>query len=63
MTKNINLNAGGNININKSTTVVTSNINLPNVAFNSSTGTWQSLGNTLTTISSVAPTHEPYFRG
>ena len=61
--KNINLNAGGNVNVNKTPIVVANANSLSDTVFNSITGTWKNTANSLSTISSVAPTHEPYFRG
>jgi hypothetical protein len=62
--QDVNINAGGRINLNDS--VLTSSLPrhiFPDVAFNANTGTWQSAANSISTISTVAPTHEPYFRG
>lgn len=61
--KDINFNAAGNINLNKATTISSATNSLPDVEFNSATGTWATTGSTLTTISTVAPTHEPWNRG
>jgi len=71
--QDINMNAQGNINmrthgnavmlftnaISNSTTLNS----LPDTKFNANTGTWYSQANSISTISTVAPTHEPYFRG
>ena len=71
--QNINMNAQGNINmrthgnavmlftnaISNSTTVNS----LPDSYFNANTGTWYSQANSISTISTVAPTHEPFIRG
>jgi len=48
-------NASGNL----STTVNS----LPDSYFNANTGTWNSIANSISTISTVAPTHEPFNRG
>ena len=70
--QNINMNAQGNINmrthgnavmlftnaISNSTTINS----LPDTYFNANTGTWYSQPNSISTIATVAPTHEPYFR-
>ena len=61
--KNINLNAGGNVNINKTPAIIANANSLSDTVFNSNTGTWKNTANILSTITSVAPTHEPYFRG
>lgn len=71
--QNINMNAQGNINMRTHGNAVmlftnavsnSTNINsLPNTFFNSNTGTWYSVANSLNTISTVAPTHEPFIRG
>ena len=71
--QNINMNAQGNINmrthgnavmlftnaISNSTTINS----LPDSYFNANTGTWYSQANSISTISTVAPTHEPFIRG
>ena len=71
--QDINMNAQGNINmrthgnavmlftnaISNSTTLNS----LPDTQFNANTGTWNSIANSISTISTVAPTHEPFNRG
>lgn len=71
--QNINMNAQGNINmrthgnavmlftnaISNSTTINS----LPDSYFNANTGTWYNQANSINTISTVLPTHEPFFRG
>ena len=61
--KNINLNAGGNIHVNKTVSNTAPIHSLPDSFFNANTGIWSSQANTLSTISTVAPTHEPFQRG
>jgi len=61
--KNINLNAGGNIHVNKTISNTSPIHSLPDTVFNSNTGTWISQANMISTISTVAPTHEPFIRG
>lgn len=61
--QNINMNAAGNIYMNKAANLSATTNSLSDTAFNTATGTWNSANNILTTISTVAPTHEPYFRG
>jgi hypothetical protein len=61
--ENINMNAGGNIYMNQAANLSATANSLPDTVFNTATGTWNSSNNALTTISTVAPTHEPYFRG
>lgn len=60
--KNINMHAAGSININKTPTVVTTSSTVADTVYSSTTSTWTSTGS-LSTITSVTPTHEPYFRG
>jgi hypothetical protein len=71
--KNINMNAQGNINmrthgnavmlvtnaVSNSTTINS----LPDTEFNILTGTWQASANAISSIVTVAPTHEPFNRG
>ena len=61
--QNINLNAGGNVYMNKTASTSAAIHSLSDSYFNANTGTWASQANSLSTISTVAPTHEPYFRG
>ena len=70
--QNINMNAQGNINmrthgnavtlITNTTSNTTALNSLPDTYFNANTGTWYSQANSISTIATVAPTHEPYFR-
>jgi hypothetical protein len=71
--QNINMNAQGNINmrthgnavmlftntVSNSTTINS----LPDTVFNANTGTWYNQANSISTIATVAPTHEPFYRG
>jgi hypothetical protein len=71
--QNINMNAQGNINMRTHGNAVmlftnaisnTTKINsLPDTRFNSNTGTWYSEANLVSTISTVLPAHEPFYRG
>ena len=71
--QDINMNAQGNINMRTRGNAVmlftnavsnsTAINSLPDTVFNANTGTWLSQPNSISTISTVAPTHEPYFRG
>jgi hypothetical protein len=71
--QNINMNAQGNINMRTRGNAVmlftnaisnTTKINsLPDTQFNANTGTWINTANSISTISTVAPTHEPFYRG
>jgi hypothetical protein len=72
--QNINMNAQGNINMrthgnavvlttNASGNLSTTVNSLPDSYFNANTGTWYSQANSISTISTVAPTHEPFIRG
>jgi hypothetical protein len=72
--QNINMNAQGNINMrthgnavvlttNASGNLSTTVNSLPDSYFNANTGTWYSQANSISTISTVAPTHEPFYRG
>ena len=61
--QNINLNAVGNIYMNKTANTHATVNSLHNVAFNDGTGTWANVANSLSTISTIAPTHEPFYRG
>jgi hypothetical protein len=61
--ENINMNASGNIYMNQAANLSATANSLPDTVFNAATGTWNSSNNALTTITTVAPTHEPYFRG
>jgi hypothetical protein len=61
--QNINLNAQGNIYMNRVANVSATVNSLPNTVFQSNTGTWINTANSISTISTVAPTHEPFYRG
>jgi hypothetical protein len=61
--QNINFNAVGNIYMNKAANLSAVTNSVADTVFNTNTGTWNSVGNSLNTISTIAPTHEPYFRG
>jgi hypothetical protein len=61
--QNINFNAVGNIYMNKAANLSAVTNSVADTVFNTNTGTWNSVSNSLNTISTVAPTHEPYFRG
>jgi hypothetical protein len=61
--QNINFNAVGNIYMNKVANLSAVTNSVADTVFNTNTGTWNSVSNSLNTISTVAPTHEPYFRG
>jgi hypothetical protein len=60
---NINLNADKNINLHAAKiSNVASTYSLPDTLFNSTTGTWYSADNQIHSITTVAPTHEPFNR-
>lgn len=72
--QNINMNAQGNINMRTrgNAVVLTTNTSanlsatvnsLPDSYFNANTGIWYSQANSISTIATVAPTHEPFIRG
>jgi hypothetical protein len=60
---NINLNADKNINLHAAKiSNVAATYSLPDTLFNSNTGTWYSADNQIHSITTVAPTHEPFNR-
>jgi hypothetical protein len=61
--KNINLNAGGNIYMNKTASNSAPVHSFNDVRFNANVGLWAAQANSISSIVTVAPTHEPYFRG
>lgn len=63
--KNINMYAAGDINMkaNGVYSMISNTTTVNDSIFNTTTGQWTSTANTLTTICSVVPTHEPWTRG
>jgi len=60
---NINLNADKQLNLHaKKISNVAATYSLPDTAFRSNTGTWNSANDQLNSITTVAPTHEPFNR-
>lgn len=60
---NINLNADKQLNLHaKKISNVAATYSLPDTTFRSNTGTWNSANDQLNSITTVAPTHEPFNR-
>jgi hypothetical protein len=60
---NINLNADKQLNLHaKKISNVAATYSLPDTSFRSNTGTWNSANDQLNSITTVAPTHEPFNR-
>jgi hypothetical protein len=61
--QNINLNAAGNIYMNKTANTQANVHSFANAEFDANIGTWTSNANAISSIVTVAPTHEPFYRG